>query len=146
MAASVIIWVKPDYQLADPICTFVFAIVVLCTTAGLARDLTDIIMERVPRSFDLPGLRAALCGVSGVSSIHDLHVWAIKPGMLILAVHVDMVPGHSPTVVLRSLTEVCRDRGVGHVTVQLTAHGEVCPCDPKAGLAVQTITTEVHPE
>ncbi|DBA66904.1 TPA: Metal tolerance protein 1 [Trebouxia sp. C0005] len=75
--AAIIIWVKPEYHIADPICTFIFAIAVICTTRGMVRDIMDIVMERVPRGFDLPGLEKALSKVSGIlfiSADDVLHV------------------------------------------------------------------------
>lgn len=127
--AAIIIWVKPEYHIADPICTFIFAIAVICTTRGMVRDITDIVMERVPRGFDLPGLEEALSKVPGVCSIHDLHVWALKPGVVVLAVHIDITADSSPAAVLRRVTACCNSVGVHHSTVQLTAQGEACPCN-----------------
>lgn len=127
--AAIIIWVKPEYHIADPICTFIFAIAVICTTRGMVRDITDIVMERVPRGFDLPGLEEALSKVPGVCSIHDLHVWALKPGVVVLAVHIDITADSSPAAVLRRVTACCSSVGVHHSTVQLTAQGEACPCN-----------------
>ena len=130
--AAIIIWVKPEYHIADPICTFIFAIAVLCTTKGMLHDITDIVMERVPRDFDLAALEAALGGIPGVNSVHDLHVWALKPGVVILAAHVDVAAGCNPVAVLREVTKRCSTVGVQHSTVQLSAQGEPCPCNSGA--------------
>lgn len=130
--AAIVIWVKPEYHIADPICTFIFAIAVLCTTKGMLRDITDIVMERVPRDFDLAALEAALGGIPGVNSVHDLHVWALKPGVVMLAAHVDVAAGCNPVAVLRDVTKCCSAVGVQHSTVQLSAQGEPCTCNSGA--------------
>ena len=130
--AAIIIWVKPEYHIADPICTFIFAIAVLCTTRGMLCDITDIVMERVPRDFDLPALTAALGGIPGVNSVHDLHVWALKPGVVMLAAHVDVAANCNPVAVLRGVTRCCSIVGVQHSTVQLSAQGEPCPCNSES--------------
>lgn len=36
---------QPDYKLADPICTFVFSILVLITTITVIRDIIRVLME-----------------------------------------------------------------------------------------------------
>lgn len=36
--AAIIIYFKPTWQLADPICTFIFSIIVLCTTITIMKD------------------------------------------------------------------------------------------------------------
>ncbi len=54
----------PRWSLADPICTFVFAALVLLTTRAILRDISDILMERVPRSQDAQAITAGLFAVS----------------------------------------------------------------------------------
>lgn len=36
--AAIIIYFKPNWQLADPICTFIFSIIVLWTTVTILKD------------------------------------------------------------------------------------------------------------
>lgn len=36
---------QPEYKMADPICTFVFSILVLCTTFTILRDILLVLME-----------------------------------------------------------------------------------------------------
>jgi hypothetical protein len=48
--------------------------------------------------------------------------------MLILAMHVDIQEGSDPATVLNAITKHCRRQGIAHTTVQMSAHGEVCPC------------------
>lgn len=52
VCASVIIYFKPEYWYADPICTFVFAILVFSTTIGLFKRCMFIIMECCPMNID----------------------------------------------------------------------------------------------
>ena len=54
----------PRWQLADPICTFIFAILVLLTTKAILRDISDILMERVPRQMDIAQLEQGMLAVS----------------------------------------------------------------------------------
>lgn len=36
---------QPEYKIADPICTFLFSILVLCTTFTIMRDILLVLME-----------------------------------------------------------------------------------------------------
>lgn len=54
---------SPLWLLADPLCTFVFAIIVLFTTFNIMRDVWDILMERVPRDLDADTIQADLLKV-----------------------------------------------------------------------------------
>lgn len=53
----------PRWQIADPICTFIFAILVLLTTKAILRDISDILMERVPRQIDIDKLEQGMLAV-----------------------------------------------------------------------------------
>lgn len=39
---------QPEYKVADPICTFMFSVFVLCTTVTILRDVFRILMEGIP--------------------------------------------------------------------------------------------------
>ena len=58
----------PRWYLADPICTFLFAILVMWTTRAILRDIADVLMERVPRGLCIKTIYEELGRVSqGVS-------------------------------------------------------------------------------
>ena len=39
------VWFQPEWKLADPICTFVFSVIVLVTTLTIMRDILVVLME-----------------------------------------------------------------------------------------------------
>ncbi|NXM70492.1 ZNT8 protein, partial [Serilophus lunatus] len=45
LISALIIFFKPEYKIADPICTFVFSIFVLATTITTLRDILIVLME-----------------------------------------------------------------------------------------------------
>ena len=44
---------QEKWQIADPICTLTFAVIVFCTTIRMVRDIADIVMECVPRGYSI---------------------------------------------------------------------------------------------
>ena len=54
--------------MADPICTFLFAFLVLLTTRAILRDISDILMERVPRAHDIATIQDGLAEVRCMSN------------------------------------------------------------------------------
>lgn len=58
--AAIIIYFKPTWQLADPICTFIFSVIVLCTTITIMKDaiLVSLLVCRM--------YLCALCSFSNV--------------------------------------------------------------------------------
>eukprot|EP00854_Cymbomonas_tetramitiformis_P012435 gene12435-14692_t len=86
--AGALIWYKPEWRLADPICTFVFALLVLLTTLTVIQEIVDVLMERVPTALDISALAAKMRDLPGVKDIHCMHVWLLSPGKCCLSAHV----------------------------------------------------------
>ena len=95
-------------------------------TMTLLKSSINILLEGVPEDIDMEEVEAALLGVPGVKSFHDLHVWAVTSGKSALTVHLVIdrsVDGEKDVLaVLRErLAETCE---LHHVTVQC----EKVPC------------------
>eukprot|EP00357_Protocruzia_adherens_P014255 CAMPEP_0115035982 /NCGR_PEP_ID=MMETSP0216-20121206/41816_1 /TAXON_ID=223996 /ORGANISM="Protocruzia adherens, Strain Boccale" /LENGTH=254 /DNA_ID=CAMNT_0002415653 /DNA_START=118 /DNA_END=879 /DNA_ORIENTATION=- len=75
LITAIIILIRPDWRIADPICTFIFAVLVLFTTVGVAGDCLRVLMEGAPDDVDTKALEQELNALEGVTYVHDLHVW-----------------------------------------------------------------------
>uniref|UniRef100_A0A7S3QN55 Cation efflux protein cytoplasmic domain-containing protein n=1 Tax=Dunaliella tertiolecta TaxID=3047 RepID=A0A7S3QN55_DUNTE len=133
--AGLLIWIKQDdprWALADPICTFIFAALVLYTTQGIIRDILRILMQRTPVQHDLAEMSDSMIKVKGVHDVYDLHVWDLSLGLPILSAHVNVDAEASADKVLKRLERLFRKRGIRHSTVQ------VCnlPASPQPGHGV----------
>ena len=51
--AAIIIYCKPNWQIIDPVCTFVFTFLVLFTTIPIFKDCVVVLMEATPESIDV---------------------------------------------------------------------------------------------
>jgi len=60
LAALLIYWKGQDYAIADPICTFIFSILVLFTTIPIAKESVRLLMEGVPKKVDMKKLKDGL--------------------------------------------------------------------------------------
>lgn len=49
---SVFVYPQPSWNLVDPICTFLFSILVLITTFNIIKDTLLVLMEGSPRGVD----------------------------------------------------------------------------------------------
>ena len=108
----------PRCAIADPLCTFLFAALVMATTVGLSRDLATILMERAPPQLAAK-LAAALAGVPGIASVADLHCWLLKPGMPLATAHVRAARGVAPERVRAGARAALARAGVTHATVEV---------------------------
>ena len=61
IVAAIIIYVKPTWTIADPICTFLFSVLVMITTVPIFCDCFKILMENAPEDVDV------------VEVLNDLH-------------------------------------------------------------------------
>lgn len=128
IAGALIWWHQDDpaWYIADPVCTLLFAVLVLWTTKAIMRDISDVLMERVPRGLCIKTINDDLSRVAGVEAIDDLHVWALTPGIPLMCAHVVLADGADPTIVLHALTQHCRSLGIEHSTIQLTTTSIPC--------------------
>ncbi|XP_066491600.1 probable proton-coupled zinc antiporter SLC30A4 [Tiliqua scincoides] len=95
LVAAYIIRFKPEYKIADPVCTYVFSILVAFTTFRIIRDTGIIILEGVPRHLNVDRIREELMKIEDVCSVEDLNVWSLTAGKTIAIIHLQLVPGGS---------------------------------------------------
>ena len=105
----------PGVRIVDPICTFCFAIVVLCTTFPVSRDCFYVLLESTPRDLDIESLYNDLSAIEGVISVHDIHLWNISIGRPSIALHIIC---ESPKDILKIATQTCKNYGIKHCTIQ----------------------------
>uniref|UniRef100_A0A8D0B292 Proton-coupled zinc antiporter SLC30A2 n=1 Tax=Salvator merianae TaxID=96440 RepID=A0A8D0B292_SALMN len=88
LVAAYIIYFKPEYKYVDPICTFLFSVLVLATTLGILRDVVLVLMEGTPKGVDFNDVKSILLSISGVKALHSLHIWALTVSQPVLSVHI----------------------------------------------------------
>ncbi|EHB14511.1 Zinc transporter 3 [Heterocephalus glaber] len=100
LAASILIYFKPQYKVADPISTFLFSICALGSTAPTLRDVLRILMEGTPRSVGFEPVRDTLLSVPGVRATHELHLWALTLTYHVASAHLAIDAAADPETVL----------------------------------------------
>ena len=120
--AGALIWWQSDvngnhqWQLADPICTFLFSILVLATTWGLIGSSVHVLMEGTPEGCDPEAIGSALRSIPNVTRVHELHIWSITVGVPSLSVHLETP---EPSLSLQAARALLADEfGITHVTIQ----------------------------
>jgi solute carrier family 30 (zinc transporter), member 2 len=105
--AATIIYFRPDMWYADPICTYLFAIMILCTSYPTLKNCVLVMMEGSPESIDCVELEQDIFEIckDDVTDVHDLHVWQISQGKLSMSVH---VKSRKPLKTLAAVTDLCR--------------------------------------
>lgn len=125
LIASIVIKIYPAAKFVDPLCTFVFSILVLVTTAKVVKDALSMLMQAVPKDFRYRACVAMLSSVSGVRHIHSLHVWPLSTHHIVLSAHVAIDDLTDPDLILRSCQDILRKEfNVQSATLQVERYTE----------------------
>ncbi|XP_044026560.1 zinc transporter 2 [Siniperca chuatsi] len=128
LISAIIIFFKPEYKMADPICTFLFSILVLCTTFTIMRDILIVLMEGTPAGVRYREVRDGLLAVKGVTAVHNLHIWALTMNQAVLSAHVAIDESVDAQTVLREMTQACFSSYNFHsVTIQMERQADLKP-------------------
>ncbi len=108
-----------------PAGTIVIAILIFWQTWGLLRETVEMSLSAVPRGIEFDHVDEALCGLPGVSEIHDLHIWPMSTTETALTAHLVIPEGHPGDAFLYRLAhELEHDFRIGHVTIQVETEAE----------------------
>ncbi|KDP28407.1 hypothetical protein JCGZ_14178 [Jatropha curcas] len=120
MIGGGIIWWKPKWKIVDLICTLIFSVVVMGTTIKMLRNILEVLMESTPREIDATKLEKGLLEMEEVVAVHELHIWAITVGKVLLACHVKIRPEANADMVLDNVIDyIRREYNISHVTIQI---------------------------
>ena len=140
VAAALLYWT--GWLWIDPVVGLLIALVILRGTWSLFTDSFRLIIDGVPTSISWVKVSEFFLAKPGVSSLHDLHIWAISTQENALSVHLYM-PEVILSDVLRAewVEQLKQHFGIQHVTMQIekteTDCNDACH-DPKQ--KVNTIT------
>lgn len=119
-----LIMLTTGWYYADPIISAGIGLFILPRTWKLLKEAVAVLLEGTPADVSLAAVRETILTVSGVSSVHDLHVWSLTSGVNALSAHVVV----GPDAVYADVLSAARDRVVSyhkiaHVTFQIEPVG-----------------------
>ncbi|XP_045834463.1 zinc transporter 8 [Meles meles] len=128
LTSALIIYFKPDYKMADPICTFVFSILVLASTITVLKDFSILLMEGVPKNLTYDEVKERIWAVDGVESVHGLHIWSLAMNQVILSAHVVAAASRDSQAVQREIVQVLSNSFTVHsLTIQMESPADQDP-------------------
>ncbi|XP_064846204.1 zinc transporter 4 isoform X2 [Oncorhynchus masou masou] len=125
LIAAYIVRFKPEYKLADPICTYIFSILVLFTTIRIIRDTGVIVLEGAPRHVDVQRIREDLLKLEDVQSVDELNVWALTGDKTTALAHLRLSPSSASAwedVQAKARHLLIHTYGLTRCTVQVQTH------------------------
>lgn len=119
------------WQMIDPIVSLVVSAVIIRGTWGTLKESLQMMMHAVPPGIDPEAVRTFLCGLPGVATLHDLHIWPTSTTETALTVHLVMPDGHPGD---ERLAELCHELThrfhIGHATFQVETGTVACTLEP----------------
>ncbi|MEJ7771316.1 MAG: cation diffusion facilitator family transporter [Geodermatophilaceae bacterium] len=104
----------------DTVVALMIGLFVVVRAISLGRQVFAVLGQHAPAGINPEAVTADLCAVTGVQSVHDLHLWTLTSGMHVATVHLvtdDLADSHA---VLDQARELLRSHhGIAHATLQI---------------------------
>ena len=114
----------------DPLMSLLISAVIIWGTWGLLRDSLAMSMSAVPSHIDPIKVRDFLKARSGVTSIHDLHIWPMSTTEIAMTCHLVIPNGHPGDEFIHHLAQdLAAMFKINHPTIQIET-------DPHAACAL----------
>jgi cobalt-zinc-cadmium efflux system protein len=107
---------------ADPLASLLTTALIVRGAWQLVRESVDVLLEAAPRHIAIGDVRAALQGIPGVESVHDLHVWTVTSGVVALSAHAIVREPDRQQEVLEKACDLMSGMGIHHCTIQIERH------------------------
>ncbi|GAA1477196.1 cation diffusion facilitator family transporter [Nocardioides aestuarii] len=109
----------------DTLVAGAIALFVAVRAVVLGREVLAVLGQHAPTGMSPSDVEAALCGVPGVATVHDLHLWTLTSGMHVATAHL-VATGDSDTVLLEAGRMLRDEFGVEHATLQVESDARHC--------------------
>ena len=127
----------------DPALSVGIGVMILWSSIGIIRESLNILLEGTPSGMDLRRIEQAICGVAGVESVHDLHVWSIGSDTYSLSCHVGIcdMPASESAEILAAIRTMLGGRfQIHHTTIQF----ELNVCEVSEGCIIPASASHEH--
>ena len=125
------------WEWLDPVVSLVIALLILAGTWGLLRDSVNLALHGVPEGVDLDRIHTYLQTLTGVSEVHDLHIWAMSTTETALTAHLVMPGGYPESAFLGKVSDVLQERyNIHHATLQIETDATPNACKLASAEAV----------
>lgn len=123
------------WSVLDPLISLLIVGVIVKGAWPLFRESLEVLLESTPPGIKTAHVVEAIEKIAGVKNVHDLHIWAVEPRLVMLTCHVTVTGDDSQLT--NELLETIRARvaaefGIKHLTIQMETqcgHPEAVHCD-----------------
>jgi cobalt-zinc-cadmium efflux system protein len=117
----------------DPVASLVITAMIGLGSWSLLRESVRMGLLAVPEGIDEGKVRGFLTTRTGVSAVHDLHIWPMSTTETALTAHLVMPGGHPGDLFLHELAGALEKKfRIGHSTIQVESEAASCSLHPDA--------------
>ncbi len=110
------------WTVLDPIVSLLIVGVIGYGAWPILRESVEVLLESTPPGIKTAHVVEAIERIPGVRNVHDLHIWAVEPRLIMLTCHVqvDGDDSHLTGELLQTIRRtVTAEFGIKHLTIQL---------------------------
>ena len=113
------IWLT-GWNILDPLVSFLVVGAILHGAWPIFKESMEVLLESTPPAISASHVAATIEAIPGVKNVHDLHIWAVEPRLIMLTAHVMIDESHPSLDLLQLIhTRITVDFGIRHLTIQL---------------------------
>jgi cobalt-zinc-cadmium efflux system protein len=123
------------WTILDPLISLLVVVAIAKGAWPLFKESLEVLLESTPPRISASHVAAMVESIPGVKNVHDLHIWAVEPRLIMLTCHV-LVDGEDEALtneLLRTIrSRIASDFGIKHMTIQMESaccHPEAVHCD-----------------
>jgi len=103
----------------DPILSIFISVLILFSSIRLLWQSMSVLMEKVPAHLDLEKLINDILQHKNVRTLHDIHVWTLTSGQILLSAHINLRTLDDWIDTLRQVSKMLKEKyGILHITLQ----------------------------
>lgn len=104
----------------DPVVSILIVLLILVSTWALLKESLRLVLAAVPDNVDAADVSNYLAAQTGVSSIHDLHIWAMSTTETALTAHLVMPAGYPGDAEVDAIVAGLKaNHAIHHCTLQI---------------------------
>ena len=123
------------WSVLDPLVSLFVVLAIVRGAWPLFKESLEVLLESTPPGMSPAQVAAVVESIPGVKNVHDLHIWAVEPRLIMMTTHVQ-VDGEDDALT-SDLLQTIRNRittefGIKHLTIQLETeccHPDAVHCD-----------------
>lgn len=103
----------------DPVLSIFISVLILFSSIRLLWQSMSVLMEKVPTNLNLEKLIDDILQHKNVKTLHDIHVWTLTSGQVLLSAHINLRTLSDWIATLHEVSKMLKEKyGISHITLQ----------------------------